>query len=57
MLVITRRKDERIEIGDDVIITIVETHTGRVKIGIDAPKELRISRCEPERTSECSANG
>lgn len=44
MLVLLRKQDERIKIGDNIWITVVEIRPGRVRLGIDAPKELRISR-------------
>lgn len=46
MLVISRRKDEGIVIGDDIRLTIVEVRGGRVRIGIDAPKEISVNREE-----------
>lgn len=46
MLVLTRRTDERIMIGDDIVITIVETRPDKVRIGIDAPKEVPVYREE-----------
>jgi carbon storage regulator len=46
MLVISRKKDESILIGDGIKITVVETGDGRVRIGVDAPKEVRIIRAE-----------
>lgn len=46
MLVITRKKDESILIGDDIEITIIKLDDGSVKIGIDAPKDKTILRKE-----------
>ncbi|HEX9089681.1 MAG TPA: carbon storage regulator CsrA [Arthrobacter sp.] len=46
MLVLTRKFGEQIMIGDDIILTIMETSGGAVKIGIEAPRGLRISRAE-----------
>lgn len=46
MLVLTRKKDERIIIGDKIKITVVEIENGRVKLGIDAPDEIEIVREE-----------
>ncbi len=46
MLVLSRKKDEPIRIGDDVIITVVEIRGDKVRIGIDAPKEMPVHRQE-----------
>lgn len=46
MLVLTRKKDETIWIGEDVKITIVGLGNGRVRIGIDAPAQRVILRGE-----------
>ena len=46
MLVISRKKDETIKIGDDIVITILAVEGDRVKIGIEAPRELTILRQE-----------
>lgn len=46
MLVLTRRPDESIVIGNNIKITIVSVGPGRVKIGIEAPPNVRIDRQE-----------
>lgn len=46
MLVLTRKKDESIIIGDDVKITVVEVRGDQVKIGIDAPRSIPVHREE-----------
>lgn len=46
MLVLSRKKDESLMIGDNVIIKIIEIDEGRVKIGIEAPKSIEINRKE-----------
>lgn len=59
MLVITRKLDEGITIGDDVEITVLEISKDRVKIGINAPKEVKVFRTELKtlrQTNEQSAN-
>jgi carbon storage regulator len=57
MFVITRRKDDGILIGDPPIkITIIETRDGRVKLGIDAPKSVRIIREEAAETADYNKN-
>lgn len=46
MLILTRKLGERINIGDDIIITLVEIKGNQVKLGIDAPKSIAIHRHE-----------
>lgn len=46
MLVITRKHDESITIADNVEITILDISKDKVKIGINAPKEVKIYRSE-----------
>ena len=46
MLVITRKNGEGLRIGDNVHITVIETSKDRVKIGIEAPPDVRIIRNE-----------
>ncbi len=46
MLVLTRKTGEGIIIGDHIKITVVELKGGGVRIGIDAPDELKIYRQE-----------
>ncbi len=46
MLVLTRRTGESIVIGNGIKLTIVNIGPGRVKIGIDAPRSVRIDREE-----------
>lgn len=46
MLVVSRKRDERIIIGGGISITVVEVGGGRVRLGIIAPKEVEIHREE-----------
>lgn len=46
MLVITRKEAELVQIGDDIIIKVIQTGRGSIKIGIEAPGHVRILRGE-----------
>lgn len=46
MLVLTRKNQETIMIGDDIKVTISEIRGDSVKIAIDAPKKIKIYRAE-----------
>jgi len=46
MLILSRKLNESIKIGDDITVTIVRLGRGRVQIGIDAPEDVRIRREE-----------
>lgn len=46
MLALTRKKGDRIIIGDNIEITIISIQGDYVKIGIDAPKEISVHRKE-----------
>ena len=46
MLVLTRRKNEAVLIGDNVRIVVVEIRGDKVRLGIDAPKDTAVHRRE-----------
>jgi carbon storage regulator len=46
MLILSRRVNERIVIGDDVVISIVEVRGDQVKLGIEAPRTVKVFRQE-----------
>ncbi|KAF0185842.1 MAG: carbon storage regulator [Nitrospirae bacterium] len=46
MLVLTRKPDQTIAIGDQIKVRILEIGNGFVKIGIDAPRDMPIYREE-----------
>lgn len=46
MLVLTRKLQQQIKIGDDIIVTVLKVKGNTVRIGIDAPRDVRIVRAE-----------
>ena len=46
MLVLSRKAEESMYIGDDIKITVLDIRGGQVKIGITAPDEIKIHREE-----------
>lgn len=52
MLVLTRKLGEEIVIDGDIRITVVEAANGRVKLGIVAPKSVRVDRAEVHELRE-----
>lgn len=52
MLVLSRYKDQRVFIGDDVVVTIVDVRGDRVRIGIEAPDWVTVDREEVAKEFE-----
>ena len=46
MLVLIRKKNESIIISDDIIVTVVDIQGDKVRLGVDAPKEIPVHRRE-----------
>jgi len=46
MLVLTRKRKQTIQIGEDIVITVQQIKGNAVRIGIDAPRSLAIRRGE-----------
>ena len=46
MLVLTRRAGESVMIGDDVVITVLETRGDVIRLGIKAPRDVQVHREE-----------
>jgi len=46
MLILTRRVDERIFIGDDITLCVLDIEGNRVRLGLEAPKNVAILREE-----------
>jgi carbon storage regulator len=46
MLVLSRQRDESIVIGDNIVVTIVDVRGDKVRLGIEAPREISVHRRE-----------
>ena len=46
MLIITRKNGEGFHIGDDIEVTVIESGKDKVRLGINAPKDVKIIRSE-----------
>ena len=63
MLVLSRQRDESIIIGDNIVITVVDIRGDKVRLGIEAPREIPVHRQEVydaiqrERTSASDHDG
>lgn len=51
MLILTRKKNETIDIGDNIKIVVVETRGDKVRLGIVAPKEVAVLRHDAKQTA------
>lgn len=57
MLVLSRKLGEKIYIGENVCITVVDIDRGKIRLGIEAPRDVPIYRQEllPSKGGEASA--
>jgi carbon storage regulator len=46
MLVLSRRENERIKLGDSIVVTVVRVSGDRVRLGIEAPTDMLVLREE-----------
>ena len=46
MLVLSRKKNQSIVINDDIVVTVLEVRGAKVRLGIDAPKDIPVHRRE-----------
>ena len=46
MLVLSRKKDEKIIIGDSITLMVIDIRGDKVRLGIDAPKDVTVHRQE-----------
>lgn len=55
MLVLTRKADQKIQIGPDITVTVLDVKGRYVRLGIDAPSEVRILRGELNESPAAAA--
>ena len=46
MLVLTRKRQEQIHIGEDIVLTVLRVRGNTVRVGVEAPREVRVVRGE-----------
>lgn len=52
MLVLSRKKDEDVMIGNNIIVSVIEIRGDKVRLGFNAPKEIPVHRAEVFRAIE-----
>ena len=57
MLILTRKVGEMIRIGDNVTIRVLEVRGSQVRLGVDAPSDVRIFREEVYRAAHPEKSG
>ncbi|MEM7811488.1 MAG: carbon storage regulator CsrA [Planctomycetota bacterium] len=57
MLVLSRKKDEKIIIGDQITLMVIEIRGDKVRLGIDAPKDVSVHREEVYQAIRAEQSG
>ncbi len=57
MLVLSRKAHQRIRLGDTIMLTVIGVAGDRVRLGIEAPHDVRILREELQRTERAAPEG
>ncbi len=57
MLVLSRKKDEKIVIGDNITLMVIDIRGDKVRLGIDAPKDVSVHREEVYNAIKRERNG
>lgn len=55
MLVLSRRKGQKIRIGENIVVTVIELTKGQVKLGIEAPSNVSVHRQEVHERIQAAA--
>lgn len=56
MLILSRRESERVYLGEDIVLTIVRVNGDKVRIGVEAPPNIKILRTELELETSSDAS-
>jgi carbon storage regulator len=56
MLVLSRKELQRIRLGDEIVITVLRLGGEKVRLGIEAPKDMLVLRDELQRHAEPASN-
>ena len=57
MLVLSRKVGQKTYIGKDIVITVLEIGRGKIRLGIDCPKDIHIDREERVKKEREAGNG
>ena len=57
MLVLSRKQSQRIKLGDSIVITVVRVAGDKVRLGIDAPRDMLVLRDELEPHADANVVG
>jgi carbon storage regulator len=57
MLVLSRKQSQRIKLGDSIVITVVRVAGDKVRLGIDAPRDMLVLRDELEPHADANLAG
>lgn len=52
MLIVQRKLGQSIQIGEDIELTVVKISENSIKLGINAPKDIRVKRSEDDSENE-----
>ncbi len=55
VLVLSRRVNEQIRLGESIVVTVVRVHGDRVRLGIEAPRDVVVLRTELATRKPCAA--
>lgn len=48
MLVLSRKLNQKVQIGNDIVVTVVKVRGNVIRLGIEAPRDVRVLRSELE---------